>query len=256
MTRTTYSMTALSLHAEGLQTLPATGKAVYLKGWPEYGKETKPLGVFADLAAMYPRNNTALILGPVCPLLAIDIDIEDRAGADAMAAVAAEVLGETPLVRRGKAGKLMLFYRKSDPVAVFPEVRQQPVEVFCNSGLVVLFGRHPSGCDYRWPVGVPMGIDWETVPVVDPLLLGRFIARCPVVLPKRRAGHGGGRVRADSMVVALDEQSQADLWRIGVLKELREQYGADWADARLRVLDLLDAEQARRFGSGTVEGRR
>ena len=253
MSRTTYSMTALRLHAEGLQALPATGKAVYLKGWPEYGKAEKPLGVFADLAAKYPRNNTALILGPVGPLLAIDIDIEDHAGADKMAAVAAEVLGVTPLVRRGKAGKLMLFYRKSDPAAVFPEVRQQPVEVFCNSGLVVRFGRHPSGCDYRWPVGVPMGNDWETVPVVDPALLARFIERCPIVPPKRRAGRTGGRVRADVVVRALDKQTKADLWRIGVLRELRAHYGEGWAAARVQVLALLDEEQARQFGPGAEE---
>ena len=244
----TYQQAAPALHAEGLQTLPARGKACYLKGWPVYGRKQFPRDVFTSLAAKYKKHNTALILGPVCPLFAIDIDIDDEEEANHAKQIAFEMFGPTPLIRLGRAGRLMLFYRKTDPATPYPEARKRPVEVFANSGLVILYGKHPSGCAYRWPEADPMGVVWSTVPTVAPDALAGFITRYGRAgrpFEESPAAAGGGDSQPQVRTVEISPQQEAQIFRLKLIQELQAHYGDEWPAVKGRLMNQIDEETQR-----------
>lgn len=170
-----YGETALKLKARGLQTMPAKGKACYIRGWPRIGRQDVDRTEFEVYAGKYPNHNTALIMGVQCPLIAIDIDCDDAGEADVAMRRAFDLFGRTPLIRLGKTGaRRMLFYRKAGKG--HRDARGRSVEVFAASGLVILYGVHPSGVAYRWPEGNPIETPLTDAPEITAAQLAAYVA--------------------------------------------------------------------------------
>jgi hypothetical protein len=138
--------------------------------------------------------------GIVCDNVAvIDIDIVDPEIAAERVARAKELFGPTPLIRIGRAPKLLLVYRVETPHEKFstPELffgddidnkdMKVQVEFLGKVQQFVAYGIHPDTREpYYWPNQSPLDIPLADVPVVTLELLQQFKAETEQVL--RTAG--------------------------------------------------------------------
>jgi len=145
--------------------MPADGKAIYLKGWPLRGEMPASREEVEQGVAYYQRHNLALVYGPACPVVTIDIDSKEHA-VD-LETLTVEALGATPLVSIGNYPKRKLLYRKA-PGFNYPTKRFQPwMEVFSSKGQTILEGIHPSTSKpYTWVSQSPADTPVSELPQV------------------------------------------------------------------------------------------
>ena len=173
-----YSQTALPRSRRGLQCVPALGKRCFLRGWTRYGRDKIDRVEFEVMAARYPECNTALVMGPRTPLLAIDIEVNTPVERMEEYKRAVDAFGLTPFIRFGSGARMMLFYRKV-PGADYTEHRGRAVELYCDSGMVILYGEHPDGDLYRWPEGEPLETPISMAPEVSPDQVDAYLEGVP-----------------------------------------------------------------------------
>ena len=178
-------------------------------------------------------SSVACMFGAWAPgLFALDVDILDQAMADQVGEIADEHLGETPLVRVGRAPKFMAFFRTPAGSILPSQTLRIAAEDGSDSGhaveiqsvgkTVTLHGRHhKTGEYYRW-VGkaTPLLYSPDTAPEVGVDQVNAFIAALseafPLVKASRFASEAqwaegdAGRVRRVSVVLADGEAKAKD----------------------------------------------
>jgi hypothetical protein len=116
--------------------------------------------------------NTGLRCGV---LRAVDVDVLDNDLARALHETALAVLGPTPLLRIGKAPKLLLCYRVVDPrpksetlVYRLPGESLAQIEVLGLGQQMVAYGTHPeTKAEYTWPASGPDVVPLLDLPIID-----------------------------------------------------------------------------------------
>jgi hypothetical protein len=108
-------------------------------------------------------------------VIAIDIDIDDPELADQVHDIARKTLGDTPLVRVGRAPRRALLYRPATEMAT---KRIGKVEILGSLAAIVAFGIHPGSlAPYVWKGASPADTPVEKLPLVDAASVEQFIER-------------------------------------------------------------------------------
>jgi hypothetical protein len=135
------------------------GKRPFDMGWQVAAQEPVPRAVRT------PPNPRALNTGIWCGgLRPLDIDVDDASVADAIAAMAREMLGIGPVRGRSNSAKRLILYRAADGAPRKRSIvgRMGKIEVLGHGQQFVAYGGHPSGVDYQWD-----GNDLTTTPYAD-----------------------------------------------------------------------------------------
>jgi Family of unknown function (DUF5906)/Primase C terminal 2 (PriCT-2)/Bifunctional DNA primase/polymerase, N-terminal len=127
-------------------------------------------------------------------LLAVDIDVLDEALSDRLQQLAFDMLGETPLLRIGKAPKRLACYKSAPDVAkartpefFFDNGDKSLVECLSDGQQFVAFGIHPgTGKPYTWPNQSPLDVAVDELPTVDAKRIQDFLREAETIL--RSAG--------------------------------------------------------------------
>jgi hypothetical protein len=191
--RMTFGMVAVALHDLGWRPLPVVGKAAVMEGW--------------NTLCIVPWDRDDLITATVefntcnCGIAAddrrvvLDVDVLDQDTSNSLARAADLHLGETPLVRVGRAPKFVRIYRRQ-PGSVIRSTKPKPVEVMCGSGQCVAFGLHEeTGQPYRWITGyspIDLHADDPAIPALDAAQLQRFLTAARGIVGQP---HYGGAAR-------------------------------------------------------------
>jgi hypothetical protein len=179
--------------------LAARTKRPVLKGWSRLNQEP---WLEADLAEEIRHNGNCACGMAVGPnTLAIDIDIMDADVSAEVAEIAADVLGETPLIRIGQAPKSMLIYRTDGTII---SRKLAPIELSAGSGQIAVFGWHEkTGRPYHWPKSdiMELATDCNDIPLVSATDIRGVLERLPDLSefrPKRaRAARSSGAGQFD-----------------------------------------------------------
>ncbi|MDK9720411.1 MAG: PriCT-2 domain-containing protein [Rhodospirillales bacterium] len=104
-------------------------------------------------------------IGMACgTVVGIDIDVLDSGLAHRIEELAREMLGDTPLLRIGKAPKRLLVYRTDEP---FSGPKRQPLEILGLGRQFVAFAVHPdTGRAYEWPEDSPLSVAFSDLPAI------------------------------------------------------------------------------------------
>ena len=115
----------------------------------------------AETWATWPEAAIGLACGN---LVGIDIDVLDHEMAHRLERLARDQLGDTPLLRIGRAPKRLLVYRAEAP---FSGPKRSPIEILAHGRQFVSFANHPdTGRPYEWPEDSPLTVAFEDLPVV------------------------------------------------------------------------------------------
>jgi hypothetical protein len=113
-------------------------------------------------------------------VIAVDIDIDDPELADQVHDIARQTLGDTPLVRVGRAPRRALLYRAATDIAT---KRIGKVEILGTLAAIVAFGVHPESlASYVWRGASPADAPVEKLPLVDAASVEQFITHAADVL--------------------------------------------------------------------------
>lgn len=142
-------------------------KRPFLTEWPRFGPQPPSDDQINDWIAQSPNAGIGLAFhGETDRPLAIDIDRLDPTTSQEAIDAATTHLGQTPLVRVGRAPKTMLFYRQAEPIRS-RKLHHAGIEIFGSSGQVVLFAIHPqTKRPYAWPDQDPRSVSVQTLPPV------------------------------------------------------------------------------------------
>ncbi len=134
--------------------------------WADYPAWTRhcerPTTVIeAETWAAWPDAAIGLACGT---LVGIDIDVLDHDMAHRLERLARDMLGDTPLLRIGRAPKRLLVYRAEVP---FSGPKRAPLEILAQGRQFVAFAIHPdTGRPYEWPEDSPLTVALDDLPVV------------------------------------------------------------------------------------------
>lgn len=97
-------------------------------------------------------------------LVGIDIDVMDPLLAIRIERLAREKLGDTPVLRIGRAPKRLLVYRAFQP---FPGRKKHPIEILARGQQFVAYAIHPdTGRPYEWPEETLLDTDISRLPEI------------------------------------------------------------------------------------------
>lgn len=131
--------------------------------WGELARwtEVQAQQVHVDVWSKWPGCGIGILCGEV---VAIDIDILDADVAVMVAKVFEKHLGQTELMRIGKAPKALYLYRTNEP---FTKISMHPIEVLGVGQQFVAYAIHPeTGKPYEWPFSGPHEIPVDQLPLV------------------------------------------------------------------------------------------
>lgn len=152
-------------------------------------------------------------------LVAVDIDVLNESLADQLLQLATGMLGETPLVRIGKAPKRLAVYKGAPDTAkartpefFFDDGSKSLVECLSDGQQFVAFGIHPGTMQpYRWIGPSPLDIAPTDLPVVDARGMQDYLRQAEAML--RQAG---GRTAKELRGIAeRPERKRAPISRPG-----------------------------------------
>jgi len=138
--------------------------------WVKDASRRTPKAVLTD-----EQDTRALNTGVLCrEVHAFDVDVLDPELVDRIVALIEKTLGPTPLVRIGRAPKILLVYRPDQPFRkvqtpelFFPDGSKAKVELLADGQQFVGGGIHPdTGLPYRWTVQTPADVPIAELPVV------------------------------------------------------------------------------------------
>jgi hypothetical protein len=168
------------------------GKATFIKGWQHYNRCPPTEENIVNWGEKFPNAGVGLAAGPD-HVIGIDIDILDPVKADQAYNITCKTLGETPLVRVGRAPKKLMLYAHHGL-----EVSRKNYgcyEVFLKSGQFVLFGTHPdTKKPYSWLDANPMEVGPRDAPLVRQEHIDNFLEAMNTIVPaatgkKKRYAH-------------------------------------------------------------------
>ncbi|MGY4803379.1 VapE domain-containing protein [Teichococcus aerofrigidensis] len=185
------------------------GKQPFFKGW----NTVRPGTVTADMVAAWPATifnhpNTGLVCGE---LVGVDIDVHEEGLARRLEGLARAMLGETPLLRIGRAPKRLLAYRAmvpfdklmTAPTMKLPDGTGAQVEVLANGQQFVGYGLHPdTGREYEWPDSGPDSTPLAELPAVTAATMAGFITAAEAMI--RAAGGRTDKDREDELTAEAD----------------------------------------------------
>jgi len=135
------------------------------KGWEIIAQTGTPEPLI-DIWANYPGCGVGIVCGGKTGVIGVDIDVLDAEIAGAVRQSIEGMLGVTPLVRVGKAPKVLLVYRTTEPME---KLSYQPIEVLATGQQFVAYGVHPdTGLPYSWPEENPTDTPLDAIPLVTP----------------------------------------------------------------------------------------
>jgi hypothetical protein len=132
-------------------------------GWTELPRWTEidASEVHINIWTKWPGCGIGILTGEV---VAIDIDILDENIALAVGEVFQKKLGQTDLIRIGKAPKALYLYRTLEP---FSKISLHPIEVLGVGQQFVAYATHPeTNRPYAWPLESPHETPVKTLPLV------------------------------------------------------------------------------------------
>lgn len=181
------------LSARGWPIIPVAGKRPIIKGWQRFNHEMPGEDQVAEWCRRYPDANVGLAVGPASGVVAVDVDVTDPDAVAEVAKIADENFGPTPAVRIGRAPKFVRIYRGQG----IKSRKAHPIEIFGDSGQVVILGIHPeTGQPYSWVDRSPLDLRPQDLPVITEAQVDRFLATAAEVVPVqtmagrvRRSGH-------------------------------------------------------------------
>jgi hypothetical protein len=197
--RMNFGMVAVALHDLGWRPLPVAGKAAVMEGWNELC--TVPWDRDDLITAVVEFNTCNCGIAADAQLVFLDVDVLDQETSNSLARTADLHLGQTPLVRIGRAPKFVRIYRRQAG-SVIRSTKPKPVEVMCGSGQCVAFGLHEeTGQPYRWIAGyspLDLPADDHAIPALDAAQLQRFLTAARGIVgrshyvgtPRRGRPHG------------------------------------------------------------------
>jgi hypothetical protein len=170
--------------------------------------------------------NTGVLCGQVC---AFDVDVLNQELADDIVHLIETTLGQTPLVRIGRAPKILLVYRPERPFTklqtpemFFPGGAKAKVELLGDGQQFIADGIHPeTGKSYTWTNASPEEVPITELPVVTEEQARTITAEAERMLraagarekekPRQRCGHApngfGGGFFVDVNAAALRDIS-------------------------------------------------
>lgn len=138
------------LHSSGFTVLPVRGKAPFLPKWEGLWERRRTESTVRQWAEKNPDANVGLCLGEI---IAVDIDIDDPAGAEKAQELAFSCLGSTSYIRVGRTPRRTLFYRLPLTEAYDVESwKEGNIELLAQRRQSVIYGIHPdTGNPFKWP---------------------------------------------------------------------------------------------------------
>jgi len=180
------------------------GRWEHLRGWDAQAL-VRTHEALIDIWSNHPGCGVGIACGGQSKVVAVDIDVLDEAVAGDVRRLFEQRLGITPLVRVGKAPKVLLVYRCTERIE---KLSYQPIEVLAHGQQFVAYGVHPdTGLPYQWPVEAPDETTVESLPEVTPQQLREAceaaLALVPVELRPQRLKTSDGAPHASSSESAL-----------------------------------------------------
>jgi hypothetical protein len=164
--------------------IPDYGKVPAVSCWPAYNQIPVPAPVLAYWCRRYPDANVGLPLGH--RIVAVDIDIVEGVPMETVAEIADATIGWTDFLRVGRPPRQLRLYRGHVMSRKHP-----PIEIFGNSGQVVIYGMHPTtGHPYFWPFDEPFYRGPGDLPAVNEESVDLFLTEALTYL-KTTACIGG-----------------------------------------------------------------
>lgn len=164
-----------------------------ISGWEAFNIHAPSDRQIEHWCSRHPHAGIGLCYGPD-GVLGSDLDFLDPDKAAAARRINDESLGDTPMIRIGRRPKVLAFYRSAPGLQV-PGKDFGGFELFRSSGQTVLYGVHPDTRQpYHWPDESPESISPDDLPVVNQVMLDRFIARMEP-LREDRVTHNGVTVK-------------------------------------------------------------
>ena len=196
----------LQLHRNGYRPVPVSdpnpmlstaGKAPCLKNWPEVCAQADEAVIRGWERRPTNHSNTGLLTGD---LIGMDLDLPVPALAERIRQMAEEMVGPTPLLRIGKAPKVLRCYRAEAPLPKIetPELLLDDgtvvqIEIMGEGQQVLAYGTHPgTGRPYTWPESGPDLVPLADLPVATETQLRAFVAAAEIVLRE-----AGGRTKKE-----------------------------------------------------------
>lgn len=140
-------------------------------------RETKPFEV--DIWQHWAGCGVGIACGAV---VGIDIDILDAALSIQIAELAAQMLGDTPCWRVGRAPKRLLVYRAESS---FAGRKRHPLELLARGQQFVAYAVHPdTGQPYAWPEANLLDVPLDRLPVVDEAACHAFLDSAWQLIPE------------------------------------------------------------------------
>ena len=142
------------------------GRWWHLKGWEFLALTPAPEALVENVWSNYPGCGVGIACGGHSRVIGVDIDILDPKVSRDVQRLIEDKLGTTPLVRVGKAPKVLLVFRCTEKMS---KLSYQPIEVLADGQQFVAYGVHPdTGLPYQWPVESPTETTVDSLPVVTP----------------------------------------------------------------------------------------
>ena len=228
----------------------------YLVKWGEFRTRLATPAEMKDFCRDAGGANVAIALGDASGrTFAVDVDCMTPEVSQRVQEIAFEVLGQTPLVRIGRAPKAALFYRypegqppRSRSVR-FAEHEDCALEILGAGKAITMCGLHHATSQwFRWPESMPLTAGPEAAPEVTPERVEEFLsaveAEFPFVVPPTRAAVAPrpGTVRAGQVEgIVMPARREGER-----LTDGREEYlrNLAWEAVRLNGHALLRARDA------------
>ncbi|MFO0992587.1 MAG: DUF3987 domain-containing protein [Hyphomicrobiales bacterium] len=145
--------------------------------WTRHGCRETTLNE-AEIWSTWPDCAVGIACGHV---VAIDIDLLDGVLAHEVEHLARKMLGDTPLIRVGRAPKRLLVYRAEVP---FSGLRRGSLEVLGQCRQFVAFAIHPAtGRPYEWPEDSPLDVPVDHLPMIAEDQARRWLEDAHAMLP-------------------------------------------------------------------------
>ena len=158
------------------------GKWWHLKGWEFLALTPAPLPLVENVWSNYPGCGVGIACGGHSRVIGVDIDILDAEISGNIRRMIEEKLGTTPLVRVGKAPKVLLVYRTTEKME---KLSFQPIEVLASGQQFVAYGVHPdTGLSYTWPIEAPDDTIVDSLPLVTPQQVKEAVEAAYATIPE------------------------------------------------------------------------
>jgi len=159
----------------------SNGRWWNMKAWEFLARTPTPEQLIENIWSNWPGCGIGIACGGYSRVIGVDIDVLDAEISGAIRRKFEELLGPTPLVRVGKAPKVLLAYRTTEPME---KLSFQPIEVLATGQQFVAFGVHPdTGLPYTWTNESPVETPVESLPLVTPAQVRAAVEAAYALVP-------------------------------------------------------------------------